>query len=167
MGILLSFRLELPLTEMLDGTELQRYIPRSSVFWPTRRERAAPAPSSARPTRPICLLTLLDPSHDEEEALAAVDVVGLLASLKSYAKQLHRRTDHTLPAIFAPLFYTICSVLAMTRSGVSLHSIEHESLIGNARRFLNEPWIDDRIRDLFQAAIATDPTRLHGSRPDC
>ena len=165
MSILLSFRMALPLTEMVDAAELRRYIAPSSVFWPTGRDRSAPglSHSTAQSTRPICLLTLLDPTPEEKAALAEVDMPGLLASIKSYAKQLHLRTDHTLPPIFAPLFYTICSVLAMTRHGVSLHSIDHASLIRNAESFLDLPWIDEPLRSLFRAAISFDSMRSHDS----
>src|SRR5262249_33590628 len=34
MSILLSFRLELPLPQMLDPSELQKFIPPSSPLWP-------------------------------------------------------------------------------------------------------------------------------------
>jgi DNA-directed RNA polymerase specialized sigma24 family protein len=155
-GILLSFRMELPLTEMLDGAELQRYIPPSSVFWPALRDRGSTgsARSASRPVRPISLMTLLDPTPAEDAALAEVDLPGLLGRMKSYVKQLYRRTDHAVPAIFAPLFYTIFSVLAMTRCGVVLHSIDHAALVGNINWFLDQPWIDDRLRPLFKAGIA-------------
>jgi DNA-directed RNA polymerase specialized sigma24 family protein len=156
MGILLSFRMELPLTEMLDAAELRRYIPASSVFWPAPRERASAgtARSASRPVRPICSMTLLDPTPEEIAALAMVDLPGLLGRMKSYVKQLYRRTDHAVPAIFAPLFYTIFSVLALARCGVSLHSIEHADLVGNINWFLEQPWIDDRLRPLFKTGIA-------------
>ena len=102
MSILLSFRMELPLTEMLDGAELQRFIPPSSVFWPTPRERkpSGSPQSPSRPTRPICLMTLLDPTPAEHAALAGVDLRGLLGRLKSHVKQLHNRPDHAVPPLF-------------------------------------------------------------------
>ena len=106
LGILLSFRMELPLTEMLDGAELRRYIPPSSEFWPSSRERTSSTPNrlASRPVRPICLMTLLDPTPAENAALDRIDVPGLLGRLKSHVKQLYRRTDHAVPTIFAPLF---------------------------------------------------------------
>jgi hypothetical protein len=141
---------------MLDGAELQRFIPPTSAFWPAPRERSpsVPARPASRPSRPICLMTLLDPTPAEKAALAEVDLPGLLGRMKSYVKQLHHRPDHAVPTIIAPLFYTIFSVLAMTRCGVSLHTIDHASLVGNINWFLDQPWIDDRLRPLFKAGIA-------------
>src|SRR5262249_27527200 len=101
LGILLGFHLELPLSELIDAAELMRYIPPSSplLSLPRAGSRAQPGggPVPARASRRACLLTLIDPTPAESEALARVDLVGLLARLKLLAKQLRHRGDHTVP----------------------------------------------------------------------
>jgi hypothetical protein len=155
MSLLLSFRLELPLIQMLDASELRRYVPASSVFDPRARAKGTGAGSSAshRPERPLCLLTLIEPTPAEAEALSGVNVVGLLKHLKSMAKQLQLRTDHSLPELFAELMYTIVNVLALVRYQAAIHTIGPESLARNVRCFLGKPWLDDRLRPLFEMGL--------------
>jgi hypothetical protein len=157
LSILLGFHLELPLTELLDPAELMRYIPPSSplLALPRAGSRAHPggrhAPSHAY--RPLCLLTLIDPTPAESGALAMADLVGLLARLKLLAKQLRRRPDHTVPEVVSQLLYTLTSVLGIVRCDVGLHTISPDSLSGNIRWFLRQPWLDDRIRPLLHAGL--------------
>jgi DNA-directed RNA polymerase specialized sigma24 family protein len=159
LGILLGFRLELPLTEMLDAAELTRYIPPSSSLWAlpwgdTRAKMGTGRRSpSGRPRRPVCLLTLIDPTPAEAEALAKADLLGLLERLKSLAKQLRHRTDHTVPEVFAQLLYTLVNVLAIVKCGVDLHTIGPAPLAKNVRWFLHQPWLDDRIRPLLAIGL--------------
>jgi hypothetical protein len=157
LSILVGFHLELPLTELIDVDELMRYIPRSSPLlsppragsWADPGGRHAPS----RAPRPACLLTLIDPTPVESAALARVDLVGLLARLKLLAKQLRRRSDHTVPEVVSHLLYTITSVLGIVRCDVGLHTISPGSLAGNIRWFLRQPWIDERIRPLLLAGL--------------
>jgi hypothetical protein len=153
LSILLGFYLERPLTELLGASELLRYIPTSSALHslPRAGSRAYPGgrPSPSRPSRPACLMTLIDPMPGEREAMAQVDLVGLLARLKLLAKQLRRRRDHAVPEVISQLLYTITSVLGVVRCDVGLHTISPESLVGNVRWFLRQPWLDDRIRSLL------------------
>jgi hypothetical protein len=156
LSLLLSLRLEMPLNQWLDVSELAQHVPLSSPYHPgpPRRDsldRLGPAP---RPSRPLCLLTLLDPTDAEVEALAEVDVVGLLLGLKSLAKRLHRRTDHCVPEVFAELIYTAVSVRAAVQYGAAIHSIGSESLAANVRWFLGKPWLDERIRPLLETGLA-------------
>jgi DNA-directed RNA polymerase specialized sigma24 family protein len=166
LSILLSFRLELPLTEMLDPAELTQYVPPTSPFWLLSRAgaRANVSPAAPRPERELSLLTLVDPTTAEAEALAKVDVVGLLARLKGLSKQLRRRTDHALPEVFSQLLYTLCNVLARVRRGADLHTIGPEALAGNVRWFLKQTWLDDRVRPLFAAGLA-DLNRVPAGGP--
>jgi hypothetical protein len=165
MAIFLSFRLELPLTEMIDAAELRQYIPPSSFLWPVPqgRPRSGAADPARRLTRPVSLLTLLDPTPAESKALDEINLVGLLGRLKSYAKQLRRRPDHSVPEVFAQLFYTVVNTLALVRCGVNLHTIGHASLAGNIRWFLGQPWLDDRLRPLFDAGLRAveNPAEVH------
>ena len=46
----------------------------------------------------------------------------------------------------------------MKDCGVSLHSIDHASLIGNINWFLDQPWIDERLRPLFKSGLALGGT---------
>lgn len=154
LSILLGFYLELPLAELIDAAELLRYIPPGPPLSPARAgSRAHPggrlASSSSRGYRPICLLTLIDPTPAESEAMAEGDLVGLLARLKLLAKQLHHRPDHTVPRVISQLLYTIMSVLGVIRCDVGLHTIGPEALAANVRWFLERPWIDDRIRPML------------------
>jgi DNA-directed RNA polymerase specialized sigma24 family protein len=154
MSILLSFRLEVPLIETLDVAELQRFIPPSSALWPIAHGRVRRnAGSHPGLTRPLCLLTLIAPSAVEEAALAEVDMVGLLGRLKSFAKQLHRRPDHSVPEAFAQLIYTTVSLLALIRYKTNLHTIGLAPLAGNVRWFLEQPWLDDRLRPLLSSGL--------------
>jgi hypothetical protein len=159
LSILLGFHLELPLTEMIDASELLRYIPSTSplLSLPSAGSRAHPSgrPAPRRASRPACLLTLVDPTPADSAALAEVDVVGLLARLKLLAKQLRHRPDHTVPEVVSQLLYTITSVLGVVRCDVGLHSISPNSLAGNIRWFLERPWLDDRIRLLLLAGLDT------------
>jgi hypothetical protein len=153
ISILLSFRLELPLTQMLDPLELQAFIPRTSPLWPIHARSALPAQGASarhdRPGRPVCLMTLIEPTPAEANALARADLIGLLRRLKSHAKQLHHRPDHSVPEVVAQLIYTIVNVVALVRCGTSLHSIGAASLAGNVRWFLERLWLDDRLRPLL------------------
>ena len=157
LSILLGFHLELPLTELLDAAELTRYIPPSSTLWSLPRAgaqgRAGTGRSPSRPRRPVCLLTLIDPTPAEADALAESDLLGLLERLKSLAKQLRHRTDHTVPEVFAQLLYTLVNVLATMRCGVDLHTIGPATLARNVRWFLHQPWLDDRIRPVLAAGL--------------
>jgi DNA-directed RNA polymerase specialized sigma24 family protein len=157
LSILLGFHLELPLTELLDAAELTRYIPPSSTLWSLPRVgspgRVGLGRSSGRPRRPVCLLTLIDPTPAEADALVKSDLVGLLERLKSLAKQLRHRTDHTVPEVFAQLLYTLVNVLATTRCGVDLHTIGPATLARNVRWFLHQSWLDDRIRPVLAAGL--------------
>ena len=148
LKILLSFRLEMPLTEMLDTMQLHRHISPSSPFWPNPKR--GPVGGAGRPMRPLCLLTLIDPSPDEATALAGNDVLGLLEQLKVMAKQLRNRSDHAMPKVFAHLIYTLVNVLAFAHHGTELHTIGSEKLMRNVRWFLKRPWLDSRVRPLFE-----------------
>jgi hypothetical protein len=143
----------MPLTEMVDAAELTRYIPASSSLWslPRRGVRLSPGDprSSANSRRPVCLLTLIAPTPAEARALEGCDLIGLLDRLKSLAKQLRRRTDHTVPEVFAQLLYTLVNVLAMVHCGVDLHTIGPAPLARNVRWFLHQTWLDDRIRPVL------------------
>ena len=157
LGILLGFHLELPLSEMIDAAELLRYIPPSSplLSLPRARSRASSSPGASPPrvSRPACLLTLIDPTPEEVEALARADLVGLLSRLKLLAKQLRHRPDHTVPEVISQLLYTITSVLGVVRCDVDLHTISPASLAGNIRWFLRQPWLDDRVRPLLETGL--------------
>ncbi|HZW33695.1 MAG TPA: hypothetical protein VFF52_23440, partial [Isosphaeraceae bacterium] len=157
LSILLGFHLELPLTELIDAAELMRYIPPSSPLLGLPRTGSQDHPGGgqvpARASRRACLLTLIDPTPAESEALARVDLVGLLARLKLLAKQLRHRPDHTVPVVISQLLYTITSVLGVVRCQVGLHTISPDSLADNIRWFLRRPWLDDRIRPLLHAGL--------------
>jgi hypothetical protein len=163
LSILLSFRMELPLIEMLDVSEVQQYIPPASSLWPRPHGLAQMRPGAGTPpcpARPVCLMTLIDPTPEEAAALADADLIGLIKRLKSLSKQLRRRLDHAVPEVFAQLLYTTMSVLALVHYGVALHSIRPESLAGNIRWFLRQSWLDDRLRPLLlagQAALRARP----------
>ncbi|MFO0953231.1 MAG: hypothetical protein U0835_19160 [Isosphaeraceae bacterium] len=153
LALLLGFRLELPLVEMLEADELRPFIPASSGLLPSRRPGAGAKEPANRPARPFCLLTLIEPTEEESRALKRVDLVGLLGRLKSLAKQLRKRPDHGAPEVFAQLLYTTANVLALVHVGEELHSIGGDSLAGNVRWFLKRPWLDDRLRPLFHAGL--------------
>ena len=136
-----------------------RYIPPSSPLLglPRAGSRDQPGgrrpPAPARAARRACLLTLIDPTPAESEALARVDLVGLLARLKLLAKQLRHRDDHTVPVVLAQLLYTITSVLGVVRCDVGLHTISPKALAGNIQWFLRRPWLDDRVRALLLGGL--------------
>ncbi len=153
LAILLGFRLELPLSEMLDAAELTRFIPPTNHLWSFARARSAKSQAAAKPARPLCLLTLIDPTPEEAEALEGVDLVALLARLKLLAKQLRHRGDHSVPEVFAQLLYTLVSVLAHVKCGVDLHSVGSPSLARNVRWFQKQSWLDDRLRPLLGVAL--------------
>jgi hypothetical protein len=157
LSILLGFYLERPLAELIDAAELMRYIPPSSPLLSLPRAgsrvRRGGRHAPSRPSRPACLLTLIDPTPAERDALARVDLVGLLARLKLLAKQLRHRRDHTVPEVISQLLYTITSVLGVVRCDVGLHTISPGSLAGNVRWFLGQSWLDDRIRPVLLAGL--------------
>jgi hypothetical protein len=150
LGILLGFHLELPLTQMIDAAELMRYLPPSSPLLTLPRSGSGGRRSPSRLSRPACLLTLIDPTPVEADALAQADLVGLLTRLKLLAKQLRHRPDHSIPEVFSQLLYTLTSVLGVVRCEVDLHTISPASLAGNIRWFLRQPWLDDRVRPLLE-----------------
>ncbi len=49
LSILLSFRLEMPLTQLLDVAELTKYLPSSSSFYPRPQNRAVPGGAKTVP----------------------------------------------------------------------------------------------------------------------
>jgi hypothetical protein len=147
LSLLLSFRLERPLSEWLDTQDLRRFFPPQSPVW---APEAAPASGT---TRPCCLLTLIEPTPEESEWLADVDLVGLLNRLKSIAKHLRRRPDHAMPEVFAQLLYTLVSVVALTRHDIQLHSIGEHSLANNVRWFLSRSWLDSRLQPLLESSL--------------
>jgi DNA-directed RNA polymerase specialized sigma24 family protein len=153
LSILLGFHLELSLTEMLDPSELTKYIPPSNALWSFARARFPRKRSTPQPARQLCLLTLVEPTPGEAEALLEVDLVGLLTRLKLLAKQLRHRPDHAVPEIFAQLLYTLVNVLAMLRCKVDLHTVGSASLARNVRWFQRQSWLDERLRPLFDIAL--------------
>jgi hypothetical protein len=155
LGLLLSFRLSLPLTETLDAEDLHLYVPPRNPLWDAQKPVSRRTSTGAAIDRPFCLATLVDPSPDEARALADADLIGLLRRLKALAKQLRRRPDHAMPEVFAKLLYTLVNVLAETRCGSRLHSIEDDSLVGNVRWFLEQSWLDDRVSRLFRSGLST------------
>jgi hypothetical protein len=163
LAILLGFRLELPLAEMLDAAELTRYIPPSNHLWTFAQARAARGKTAAKPGRPLCLMTLIDPTPAEAEALAGVDLVGLLSRLKLLAKQLRHRGDHSVPEVFAQLLYTLVNVLAHLKCGVDLHTVGSPSLARNVRWFQKQTWLDDRLRPLLGVALESLESAPRGS----
>jgi hypothetical protein len=164
LSILLSFRMELPLIQILDVIEVQAFIPPASRLWPYHREEIHGGPGkrgvTSHPQRPLCLMTLIAPTPTEEEELSSADLLGLLGRLKSLAKQMRRRPDHSVPEILSQLLYTIVNVVAMVRCQAELHTIGAESLGGNIRWFLKQTWLDDRIRPLFQSGLAALANRI-------
>lgn len=150
LNILVGFYLERPLAELIDPAELMRYLPaRSLPSLPPRdgsRAMAGRLLDLPRGPRLICLLSLINPTPGETEAMAGGDLVGLLSRLKLLAKQLYQRRDHAVPVVVSQLLYTITSVLSVIRCDVDLHTIGSDSLAGNIRWFLGQPWLDDRIR---------------------
>jgi DNA-directed RNA polymerase specialized sigma24 family protein len=151
LSLLLSFRLELPLVDWIESDGLRHLIPPGSDLWPVRRQGSRWIPGATG--RPLCLLTLIDPTPAEHAALNRVNLVGLLDRLKSAAKQLRRHPDHAMPEVFAHLLYTVVNLLAATRCQVQLHTIGDEALAGNARWFLDQPWMDVRVRPLLETAL--------------
>ncbi len=156
LSLFLSFRLELPLSEMFEVNELQTYLPASSPLWPAKRSGGRPktAVPSPRIVRPFCLLSLIEPTTDEAKALAEIDFLGLLGRLKTLAKQLHHRPDHGEPEVFAQLLYTTINVLALVRCETELHSIGADSLARNVRWFLRQTWLDNRLRPLLLTGLS-------------
>jgi len=153
LSILVGFHLELPLIEILDASELTKYVPPSNALWSFARARPAKNSTNPHPVRPLCLLTLIDPTPAEAAALAQADLLGLLTRLKLLAKQLRHRPDHSLPEIFAQLLYTIVNVLALDRCKVDLHTVGSASLARNVRWFQQQVWLDERLRPLFDVAL--------------
>ena len=154
LSIVIGFHLELPLTEMLDSSELTKFIPPSNPLWSIRRSRDNNVPAGLNPARrPLCLMTLIDPTPAEAVALAQADMVGLLKRLKLLAKQLRHRPDHSVPEIFAQLLYTVVNILARDRFQVELHTVGTASLAKNVRWFQQQKWLDDRLCPLFDVAL--------------
>ena len=163
LAILISFRLELPLVEMVEVTELKSCIPPSNPFW--RNPRSAPTGTSdPAPARPLCLLTLIEPSPAEAVALAAADIVSLLKQIKDLAKQLHHLQDHSMPPLFSRLLYTLVIVLGFVRYNVRLHSIDDEQLSRSIRWFLKHSWLDSRLRPLFEQGAAALGSSVPGHK---
>ncbi|MGE3820147.1 MAG: hypothetical protein AB7I30_12060 [Isosphaeraceae bacterium] len=148
MSLLLSFRLEMPLSETVDPADLKEYVPSESPLLPIRRGR-----SLAQTGRPFCLLSLVDPTPDEAEALREADVLGLLGRIKTLSKQLRRRPDQGMPEEFSQLLYTLASVVALVRHQKELHTIGRATLANNVRWFLKKPWFDDRLAPIFRQAL--------------
>ena len=158
LSILLSFHLELPLTQILDAAELQKFIPPSSPLWPIRRASARPAlrasASPDGPTRPLCLLTLLAPTPVEAELLAGSDPTVSRWHGSSLMQEVSNdRSDHAVPEVFAQLYYTIVTVVALIRCGINLHTIGAGALAGNIRWFLEQAWLDNHLRPPFLAGL--------------
>ena len=150
LKILLSFRLELPLVEMMDAAELNRFVPPSSPLW-FKPEDATDTPRTRR-ARPLCLMSLIEPTPQEASALAKVNVLGLLNRLKNLAKQLHQRPDHAIPEVISQLLYTLVNAVALVRHAAEIHTVGEPQMLKNLRWFLNRTWMDDRLRPLFHEA---------------
>lgn len=170
LSILVGFYLERPLAELVDPAELMRCLPARSLPPPPPRDGSPVLPGRLldlpRAPRVICLLSLIRPTPGESEAMAGGDLVGLLSRLKVLAKQLYHRRDHAVPAVVSQLLYTVASVLSVIRCEVDLHTIGTDSLAGNIRWFLSQPWLDDRIRPvLLEGLEALSGTADPGSSP--
>lgn len=148
MSLLLSFRLEMPLSETLDFKVLKEYVPAGSPMLPLRQGRSFSATG-----RPFCMLSLVDPTEVEVEALRNADVVGLLERIKTLSKQLRHYVDPGMPEDFAQLLYTLASVASLVRHRKRLHSIGDPTLAGNVRWFLRKPWFDERLAPIFREAL--------------
>jgi hypothetical protein len=152
LNILLSFYLEMPLTRLLDVHDLSPHVPSSS-------------PSRSKGSEPMCLLTLVDPTEAERKALSEIDVVGLLVRLKSFSKQLRRKTNHFVPEEIAEVVYTTVNVHALVGYGATIYSIASTSLASNVRVLLGRPWLDNRLRPLFLSGLAV-LERVSSAAPD-
>jgi hypothetical protein len=148
LSILLSSRLEVPLALTLGVDALALYVPS------TGRRKPRQGGTDRRILRSLCLLTLIDPGDEDTAALPEADVVGLLARLKSWAKQLHRNRDHAVPAVLAGLVYTVANVLALVRYRVVLHTLHPTQLANNIRWFLGRAWLDARPRPVLEEGLA-------------
>ncbi|MBY0398174.1 MAG: hypothetical protein K2X91_17145, partial [Thermoleophilia bacterium] len=148
LSLLLSFRLEMPLHETIPIEDLRPLIRAESPLLPIRRAGAAPAVG-----RPLCLLSLIEPTPAEADALASFDVRDLLVRLKSFSKQIVQHPDPGMPAVFASLLYTTAIVAALVRHGQVIHSLGPETLARNVRWFLRQPWLDGRLGPIFREAL--------------
>lgn len=147
LSLLLSFRLELPLTQWLDASELVAFLP---TLIPTGSRSPG---SRLRAERSWSLLSLINPTPEETLILAGGNAVGLLDRLKSIHKLLHRQNQGVPGESFAELFYTVICVLGLVRYNAVLFSIGTARLAVNARWFLSRPWLDDRLRPLLQEGL--------------
>jgi hypothetical protein len=110
---------------------------------------------------PFCLLSLIDPSPDEAEPLAEMNLLGLLGRLKSLANQLRYRPDHSTPELFAQLNHTRVNILGLVCCGAELHTIGASSVAGSVRWFLRQ----SRSNDCLCLLLTTGLRLLESAAP--
>lgn len=147
IGYLLTYRLDMPLTEWLDSRKLIEIIPAKSPFIPARR------PSGIRP---LSLALILEPDPAEEQALEKVGIVELLRLVKDHSKSLAGLKEHPVPTQIFTLFYTLVSAIAIYRYRTRLHSIDDAMLRNNINWYLKQEWLDPRVKRLFKTVLS-DP----------
>jgi hypothetical protein len=139
LRILLSFRISTPLAYFVEGFE-------STIRRKTRKDEAL-----ARSATPVCLATLLEPASDLD---ASIDRPELFRRLKKSAKWNHQKAEDGTPPEISKVIYNLAIVLALTETGERITDLKDANLVKNFRWLLTRPWLDARLRPVFERGLA-------------
>ena len=150
LAYLLTYRIDMPLSEWMDSRRLMELIPSKSPFMPRWR---------TRDLRPLSLGVILDPTPAESEAIDKIGMAELLRQIKESSKKLANSRNHAVPPQIFMLFYTLTSLLGLTRHHVKLYSISDQEMKQNVAWYLKQEWLDNRIARFFKQVV-NDPRGL-------
>lgn len=145
MAILLSFRLDLPLHQWVNGDRMMAILPRKS----TRASNEL-----AARFRELSMSSLMDPDQSAAALMGTVSMIDVLRLVKDESKRLTKTGDGTFPKNIHKLFYTLAASIAAYCNDTRLSTLDERSMLSNLRWYLEQPWLDDRVRTLFREILA-------------
>jgi hypothetical protein len=145
LSLLLSYRMDLPLTDWVSVDNLMDLIPSKSPFMPGQNDPEI---------RKLSMNVLMFPTHSEFQNLQKINVVELLKRIKNQSRKLANDQQSAIPEEIYTLFYTLTSVIAKYQYGKTIYSLKGSQIQANIKLYLDKQWVDDQIRYFFQQSLA-------------
>lgn len=145
LSLLLSYRMDLPLTDWVSVDKLMDLIPSKSPFMPGQNDSE---------NRKLSMNVLMFPTQSEFGNLQKINVVELLKRIKNQSRQMANDRESNIPPQIYTLFYTLASVIAKYQYGETIYSLKGSQIQANIKWYLDKQWVDDQIRYFFKQSLA-------------